>query len=338
MVWPVLLAVAGCAGDDEPAASVAGPDNLPELAPPEQGFQLRSRGLQIESGADAEFCEIVTIPGEPTDEYWVEGFELAMTDFSHHLLVSSINVGSAAESRLMDGDIQPCVGAHDIAGFTEIDDVTGSQLPYYEYAFPPTVGKVFTGGQKLVFDYHYLNTSPEPVPARHAVNFRTTAPENITRIGHRLAFVNLTIDTPPHEQASFTGECKFDQNVMVGTVVRHTHKWGTNFSTWFLGNERDGEHIWTSTDYELETTHRFTEPIMMPAGTGFRFQCDFDNTTDSPLIFGPKATDEMCILFGLWWKVGDADPEVPQFCIMQTVDADGISRGTKDLPTGINSG
>ena len=40
----------------------------------------------------------------------------------------------------------------------------------------------------------------------------------------------------------------------------------------------------------------------MKKGEGFRFQCEYDNTTDDVLTFGPKATDEMCILFGIAWS------------------------------------
>jgi hypothetical protein len=334
LILVLLAGVSGCASDDagQEPGGVEGPAELPELAPPEQGFQVRSRGMTIAPGEDVEYCEIVTIPGTPDQEYWVEGFDIEMTDFSHHLIVSSLNPGSAAEAQLGDGHVEPCFGAHDIASFAEVSDVTGSQRPSFTFEYPEGVGKVFTGGQKLVFDYHYLNSSTLPVPAGHAVNFRTTSPENIQRIGRRLAFVNLTIDVPAQEQASFTGECKFDQDVMVGAVVRHTHKWGTDFTTWYAGGERDARHIWTSTDYELDTMHTFDEPVLMPAGTGFRFECAFDNTTSTPLVFGPKASDEMCILFGLWWKVGDDDPEAPQFCIMQNIDQDGVARGDKTLP------
>ena len=49
-------------------------------------------------------------------------------------------------------------------------------------------------------------------------------------------------------------------------------------------------------------TLRFEEPVLIPAGQGFTFQCEYDNTTDHLLMFGVKATDEMCILFGVAWS------------------------------------
>ena len=52
----------------------------------------------------------------------------------------------------------------------------------------------------------------------------------------------------------------------------------------------------------------------MPAGSGFRWECAFDNPTDETLFFGPEATDEMCILFGQFAAAGDVDSVPPQSC------------------------
>ncbi len=52
-------------------------------------------------------------------------------------------------------------------------------------------------------------------------------------------------------------------------------------------------------------------PTLLKAGTGLRFQCHYDNTTDHLLKFGLKATDEMCILFGTFWGT-DGTGELPE--------------------------
>ena len=60
------------------------------LAEPDHGFQIRSVGTTIEPGEDVEFCEAVLLPGGPDDVYYVSRFEVAMTEFSHHLIVSAV--------------------------------------------------------------------------------------------------------------------------------------------------------------------------------------------------------------------------------------------------------
>ena len=121
-------------------------------------------------------------------------------------------------------------------------------------------------------------------------------------------FGNWTIDTPPRQSASFQGECTFDEEVKVSSLMRHTHRWGTDYSVWFAGGARAGEHIWTSTDWEHDVDFRFAEPVVLSPGEGFRFQCAYDNPEDRPLKYGPNATDEMCILAGTWWGSASSAP------------------------------
>jgi hypothetical protein len=84
---------------------------------------------------------------------------------------------------------------------------------------------------------------------------------------------------------------------MVFKLTRHTHKWGTEFPVSFAGGESDGELIYSSPNYE-DPDFFFEEPVLVQAGEGFEWTCNYNNTTESTLRFGVKATDEMCILFG----------------------------------------
>ena len=65
--------------------------------------------------------------------------------------------------------------------------------------------------------------------------------------------------------------------------------------------ERQGEHAWSSYDVDDQFYVWPEGPMVMKAGTGFRFQCDYDNTQDSVLVLGSELGQEMCILLGLVW-------------------------------------
>lgn len=320
-------------GATTPEAGVGGvvPAHL-TLAPPAQGFQLSTIGTVIEPGQDTEYCEIVAVPGNPSDVYYVHATEIEMTEYSHHLIVSAVEPTAAVSDTLEIGSITHCLGAQQLAGIGASAMVGGSQLPHVERDYPAGVGLKFSGGQKLIFDYHYYNTSSDRIHTGHRMNFDTVDASEIQHIAQSAPFINLTIDTPPMEKRSFTGECRYTADVMVGGLLRHTHKWGRDFTAWFAGGPHDGESIWTTPDYETDTEHKFETPILMQKDTGFRFQCDYDNTTDKDLVFGEKATDEMCILFSLWWEPA-TDPVATQFCIMQTIDADGVARRAAFDPT-----
>jgi hypothetical protein len=99
------------------------------------------------------------------------------------------------------------------------------------------------------------------------MNFLTVDPSEILHIGHSGPFVNTTIDTPPHDQKRFVGECHYTADVMVGSIIRHTHQWGRDFTAWYSGGDHDGEFISTSKDYEADTEHKFDQPVSTGASS-----------------------------------------------------------------------
>ena len=271
-------------------------EDPPCIAAPQYGFQVRSVGTMIESLEDVEYCEVGQLPGDPSDTYYVTGFDSEMTIGSHHLIVSAIEVGSATEQNAEVGDRVECLTA-DTAGWgNDLYEVTGQQLPYYANTFPEGVGRVYHGGQKVIFDYHYLNLQDGPIQARAAVNFYTAQESCVEKIAATAGFYNLTINIPDGETRSFTKACDFSQDVMVHKLTRHTHRWGTAFPVSYQGGDKDGDLIYTSPTYE-DPDYTFDEPVLVKAGEGFEWTCNYVNDSGDTLIFGPNATDEMCILF-----------------------------------------
>jgi len=302
-------------GETGSSTATGGPDCPPGelcLKVPDSGFQLQTNGDEIKPGEDVEYCEVVVLPGSASDTYYVDAFQVQMTQFSHHLIVASVKPGSDTDKATSLGMKQKCTGADVFGG--EIEGVTGSQHPYHEESFPAGVGKKFTGGQKLVFDYHYFNSSSAPVKARAALNFHTVEAGMVTREAHSFGFYNLGFAVPPMSTKAFTGECRFNQDVIVSKLTRHTHQWGKEFSVEYAGGTKDGTHLWTTPNYE-ETDLVFPEPVLLKDGEGFRFTCNFDNTTPKTLKFGLTASDEMCILFGTWYTPVVGGPEANQDCI-----------------------
>lgn len=314
-------------GPDAGNVSV-GSDSL-TLAPPEHGFQLRTIGTTIEPGEDTEYCEIVAVPGDVSQIYDVSQLEILMVQHSHHLIVSTVDEALPKYADLNTGDITRCFGAQELAGVAGATMVAGSQKPFYEVTYPAGVGLEFHGGQKLIFDYHYYNTEDVPIHTGHKMNFHTV--DSLEHVGQTFGFYNLTIDTPAGEKGAFQGECRFSEDVVVGALTRHTHQWGKDFTVWNAGGSDDGKKLWTSTDFEGATEFPFAPPALMKQDSGFRFECDYENDTPDTLRFGIKATDEMCILFGLYWSTGSGLAK-PQSCMMTSVSQDGIARGTPRVP------
>lgn len=318
------------AGDD--SAVDAGEEYL-GLKQPENGFQVRSRGATIPAGGDVEYCEVAELPGDPSDTYYVKAIELGNAPLSHHLFLTAPEPGGVADQKIREleiGDKVPCLSGQQAFGDIDHPTVYGIQQPYGGLIFPEGVGRIFHGGQRIVFDYHYYNTTEEPAEARSVVNFHVTDKATIEHIAEGVAFTNWTIDTPAGASASFKGKCTFTEDVMVAGLARHTHRWGTDFSVWFEGGDQDGEHIWTTNDWQHDINFPFDEPRLMKAGEGFSFECSYHNTEDYALRFGTNATDEMCILFSLMWGAGDELNVPKQDCDITWVDDDGMGHSANE--------
>jgi hypothetical protein len=53
-------------------------------------LHLRSLGTDIQRGEDIQYCELLRLPGTPKDVLYVNRFEQAMTEGSHHLTVTAL--------------------------------------------------------------------------------------------------------------------------------------------------------------------------------------------------------------------------------------------------------
>ncbi|HEX3597219.1 MAG TPA: hypothetical protein VHU80_19055 [Polyangiaceae bacterium] len=295
------------------------------LSTPSDGFQLRSIGAEIGPGDEREYCEVARLPGGPGDVYDVSSIELANGKNSHHLALAVVSPGSSAEAAVIAlgvGNRQECPGPS--IQFGEGAEVVATiQHPYGETKLPDGVAWQYTGGQYIVYDYHYANTGLDTLDARSAVNFHLMDSSDVQHIARTFFLNNLTLDTPPGKTASFTAECHFDADMMVGAFTRHTHHFGTDFSVWYAGGANDGQEIWTSHDWQNETDYTFTAPALVKAGEGFRYQCTYDNTTTSDLRFGTSIKDEMCMLYGPAWSAHDGDTPL-EGCNITWIDDAGI--------------
>jgi hypothetical protein len=317
----VLVAAAGCAGgashDELESADASSPrgaaahDAL-ELARPNDGVQLATRGREIPAGADQEWCEVIALPGDSARTYFVGRTELAMTPFSHHIIVSMAPPDSDSLDDVELGSPERCLGAHEYG--TDLTTLAGSALPYTEMRLPDGIGFALRGGQRLLFDYHALNVSDQPIRAAHKLNLHFV--DMIKKPARTFGFYNQYVDIPAHTSRAFADQCTVKDDLLVWHLTRHTHRYGTRFRVWWVGGEHDGELLWTSDDWETDIDYRFDPPVTLAAGTGFRWECAYDNPTDDALVFGPRATDEMCILFGAFAAVGDDSDVGPQSCYL----------------------
>lgn len=328
-----FLALAGCSasknvtpGASEHDAGDGGGDTYLGLTLPKDGFQIRTVGVDLGPGEEREYCEVAQLPGAATDEYFVSLVELANGATSHHLGLAYADDGTPAAAELEQlgvGNRKECQGPL-LAFGGGIDIIGTTQVPYGRASLPPRVARKFHGGEFIVFDYHYANTSVETVHTRSAANFHVVDRADVDHVAQLFSVNNVTIDVPAGQTASFTAECHVRTDMMLGGLTRHTHHLGKDFTVWYAGGARTGEEIWTSHDWQHDTEFSFPEPVLVRAGEGVRYRCTFANDTADRLRFGTTVKDEMCMLYGPVWPASDGGVLDLPDCNIVWIDDQGI--------------
>jgi len=336
----MVAALPACSSDQsspggtgpQPSATSTTPLGCANGAPvcidtPADGFVVESVGTTIAPGEDAQYCEVVALPGTPGQPIFVSGIDGRMTPFSHHLNIMAVEPGSPADAASTPGQRVRCGGNGRVPFGTGLRQIFGAVSPEHSLVLPDGVGHRLDGGQKVIFNYHYFNSSTQPVPAKAALAFHLTDASNVRRELRRFGMYNTGFVIPPKTQGAFTAECMMAEDVQLLSLLRHTHRWGTDFTVWRAGGTSDGQEVFVSHDWEEGITYAPSAPFIVKQGEGLRFECKFDNTTDHELCFGELVSDEMCILYGNIVSTREHVPVLPEDCAIPSSPQGQVTRG-----------
>jgi hypothetical protein len=90
------------------------------------------------------------------------------------------------------------------------------------------------------------------------------------------------------------------------SITGHQHKLGTNVKVYAASSAEDnpGRPVYDVKDWlwSEPKTEVLDPPLTVPIdGGGFRFTCDWNNTTDKVVRFGESANDEMCFFWAYYY-------------------------------------
>ena len=150
----------------------------------------------------------------------------------------------------------------------------------------------------------YFSKSPQPVPTRLAMA------------------INRDFRVPPGAaKHKVRAECIIEEDSYLFAITPHMHLIGETMSvTAYLP---DGEKLsliqiddW---DFNWQTTYRYRDLQLLPAGTKVKMVATFDNSADNPnnpnsppqeIGWGEKTSDEMCIVFLGLVRQSEYDPKL----------------------------
>ncbi len=288
--------------DDQTAQT----ENFVPLAAPEagKGFQINLSKFQVAPNFEREFFVYKNIG--TTGDVFVNRFEINMRLNSHHMVVYDFNndippiffpkQDVVRDIRNSDGTLNSVnmipMGYHVY--------VIGSQSPYINFEFPPGVAVRLKANIGLDFNSHYVNKEPTPIDGEVNVNFHTVAASSVQKEAKPLNLGNTSINLSPGVRTTLSKTFPMSKDVLLITLTSHTHQLGEKFVIKIVGGSRNGEVVYTSTDWQHPQFIRFDPPMLLQVGQGLMSEITYNNTKTTPVKFGLTSEDEMGIIFGYY--------------------------------------
>jgi Copper type II ascorbate-dependent monooxygenase, C-terminal domain len=303
-----LLAACGGGGSAAPSGSHAfdgGRAVTASAAFPDIVFGMTGH---VDANAEMLDCVYVRMPTD-RGKIAVGSAESAFTPGSHHFLVYRT---SYADIPADGGVVHACTDAEQFQGIT--GSYYEAQAPMVERDLPPGVAHIFEPGEVLLMTAHYLNASGSGLDTM--VSFRLHT-EDVAKVQHEAGsvfFYNPSIDVPPFSEVTVTRMCPLDHDVELALLWSHMHSRGVRFSATSDDQqavERVGD-LYDSTTWSEPLARTFPDdpPVTLHSGSSVTYSCTYRNTTAQTFVAGQSAaTNEMCILHGMYWPRLDSAAE-----------------------------
>ncbi len=291
-------------------------DEVLALAPPAQGIQLRVAPYTISPRSDRE----IFIAQTNQQDLAMTKFELVQRDRSHHFILYGFSQHTPATQLPRLGitrDLYDSLGRFNpesYRGMNYRDFLAGAQSKTATIEFPEGMAVRIPRGMVFDLNSHYSNGLHQPIAGEVLFNIHTTAPERVRQWIKPLSLSNLAINLPAKRETTIEQTFLVGQNVVLGlnafasdTLVRvialtsHAHQLMTRFVIQIVGGARNGEIVYSATNWQNPPIIFFREPIVLRRGEGLKSICTWNNTTDQTVTFGFTTSDEMHIVYGYYY-------------------------------------
>ena len=280
--------------------SVCQPSIIP-LEPPAagSGFQLKIDPFDIAPNFEREIFIRKNTPN--TESVYVNRIQLRGMSNSHHLVVYSFRNTAFLPTENTIRDLRTVSGSINLDNMQNHVFMGGGTDVNTDFRLPAGVALQITPKMPLDLNAHYFNKTSFTLKGENYINFYTVPLSSVQNIAKTFDLNNLEITLQPGEKKTFVKNFTFSETTRVVLLTSHYHKLGEKFVIKIFGGSRNGEIIYTSTDWEHPVTTSFTTPITLKAGEGLTSEVTYNNTTKKTVSFGLTSEDEMNIIFGYYY-------------------------------------
>lgn len=314
---------------------------LPEfeaLEPPENGIQLHLGPFEIAPQFERElfyFSEIDT-----SDLIYVNKVEITMAPGSHHFILYTYDEDLFEETLLQNfpetdvyRDLRNLGGEENISTLVYMPwmrFITGTQIRFFQYSFPAGVALRLDPFYGFDMNSHYVNYTDETTYGEVYANLHTVSLTEVSHVAEILQLNNTEFSLAPMETTFVNAiywvgdEFEGYDNLNVFQLQSHAHQKNLEFRV-YKRSETDPnyrEMIYMALDWEHPPIINYDPPISFNNDEGFELEAIYYNNSQDTTKFGFLSTDEMMILFGLFYPNSEfasniKDPVPQEFSLYQ---------------------
>lgn len=290
----------GSAGGASPGGSPATGGQGEGGGPDTQGFTVTFDPVTVEPGSENTQCVVKRLGNDAAIK--VNEIHNVLPQGSHHLIVYRT---ADTEERPEPYDCQPFADT--------LDPSKGSPLMVTQkhdetLTLPSGVAFSLDADVMVRLEMHYINPTAEPLEVSATSTFRTMPEEDFQYEADFLFIGNPDIELAPNSQATLGPTFLPLPSDLVGSnifgITGHTHQLGTNVSV-ALAASADGPDMsiydvdgW---QWDEPETVFLDPPAVIADGSGFRFSCEWNNTSPNTVGFGESANEEMCFFWAYYY-------------------------------------
>ena len=286
------------------------PPEFEQLEIPDNGLQVHIPPFNVPPQFERELFYYVEL--DTQDYVYVNRVTTTMRPGSHHFVLYTYDETGA--NNLPQTNIYRDL--HNFDGTTNNQVlyqmqfqkfVSGSQTRLYDYTFPEGVALKVDPAFGFDLNSHYANYTNDTIIGEVYNNFYYSDPDEVERVAEILDFINLDLDLPPNEETvvskTFWIGNEYGIPVNIFQLWAHAHKLNTQFKIFRVKEDDPNfrELVYISYDWEHPPVMKYDPPMALDINEGLELEATYFNSTNETVSFGLLSTDEMMVLFGLFY-------------------------------------
>lgn len=268
------------------------------------GFQLKIDAFDVAPNFERELFTRRAVGN--TEDVYVNRFTVSMRPGSHHFLAYDFDNKALVPPMNDIRDLRNPDNTLNLLTALQMSNhiyLAGSQSATADYAFPEGAALLIPANASVDLNVHYVNKTTGTNKGEAYMNFYTTPKSAVTKVVKTLNMSNTSLNIVAGERKTFTKTFLADRPMQVLMLTSHMHKAGEKFVIKIKGGTRDGEVVYTTTDWEHPDILNLKAPITLAKGEGLTSEITYNNTTARTIKFGLTSEDEMGIIFGYYFEI-----------------------------------